>query len=241
MNRPGRIEFWTARSSRGSIFSSEGPFTMNLKLHYHIASTYCQKVILAFYEKGVEFTPVHVNLFDDAARAEYKKLYPLAKIPLLTGDDLFIPESTIIIEYLENEFPNSGTQLIPDDKTAARRVRFKDRVYDNYLNNPVSTLFFESQKPTDKRSAETDAKARQTLETVYQLMEKSLADNAFLSGASFSMADCAAFAPLFYAQKLHPYRDQKNLTAYFGRMMQRPSVQKLLKDLLPALEKYNKK
>ena len=94
---------------------------MNLKLHYNIASTYSQKVLLALFEKGVPFTPAVVNLQDPAARAEYKKLYPIGKIPLLTGEAIFIPESSIIIEFLENEFPDSGTKLIPDDKTAARR------------------------------------------------------------------------------------------------------------------------
>ena len=43
-----------------------------------------------------------------AAHADYKKRYRLAKIPLLSGDDIFIPESTIVIEYLENEFPAAG-------------------------------------------------------------------------------------------------------------------------------------
>jgi glutathione S-transferase len=71
---------------------------MNLILHYAIPSTYSQKAVLAFHEKGVPFTPAPVNLIDPAGAAAYRKLYPLGKIPLLTGDNLFIPESTIIIE-----------------------------------------------------------------------------------------------------------------------------------------------
>lgn len=214
---------------------------MTHSLHYHVASTYSQKALLAHYEKGVDFTPVQVNLFDPAARAEYKKLYPLGKIPLLTGDDLFIPESTTIVEYLENEYPNSGTRLIPEDKTAARRARFKDRVVDLYLNNPVSTLFFESQKPVDQRSAEVGAKARETLDIVYALIDKGLQTETFLSGNAYSIADCAAFGPLFYAQQLHPWAKHKNIAAYFGRVVERPSVKRLLAELLPVLEKFNKK
>jgi glutathione S-transferase len=214
---------------------------MTHRIHYHVASTYCQKVLLAHYEKGIAFEPVLVNMPDPAARAEYKKLYPLGKIPLLTGDDLFIPESTIIIEYLENEYPDAGTRLIPADKTAARRVRFKDRVYDQYLNDPVSTLFFETQKPEGKRNEEAVAKARGTIDVVYGLMEKSLESASFLSGDSYTMADCAAFAPLFYAQRLHPWAQHKNIAAYFARVVERPSAKKLLAELLPALEKFNQK
>ena len=77
---------------------------MELNLHYAIPSTYSQKTMLAFYEKGVEFTPVQVNLFDPAGLAAYKQIYPLGRIPLLTGDGVSIPGASIIIKYLEREF-----------------------------------------------------------------------------------------------------------------------------------------
>ena len=214
---------------------------MNLKLHYNVASTYSQKVLLAFFEKGVEFTPVSISLFDPAARAEYQKLYPLAKIPLLTGEEIFIPESTILIEFLEDEFPHSGTKLIPDEKTAARRVRFKDRVTDLYLNNPVAEIFFDSLKPKEQRNPEAVAKARETIDVAYGYMEESLSKNPLAGSTEFNMADCAAFAPLFYAQKIHPFAQHKHINAYFGRLMARPSVTRLMVELLPALEKFNSK
>jgi glutathione S-transferase len=215
---------------------------MNLTLHYSIFSTYSQKVLIAFYEKGVPFTPATVNLFDPQAAAEYRKLYPLGKVPLLTGDgERFIPESSIIIEFLENEFPNSGTKLIPDDKTAARRVRFKDRMTDLYVNEPVVELFFDSQKPPEKRNPEETAKAHARLEILYGYMNDSLSNNPKAGAEEFTMADCAAFAPLFYAQKLHSFRDYKHVGAYFDRLMQRDSVKKVLAELLPALEKMQAK
>ena len=212
-----------------------------MKLYYAIPSTYSQKALLALYEKGINFEPVQVNVLDPAVAAEYKKTYPLGKIPLLTGEELFIPESSIIIEYLENEFANSGTPLIPADKTAARRVRFKDRILDLYLNNPITTLFFASMKPVDQQNPEAMAKARETINVTYGFLEQDLAKNSFASGNAFSMADCAAFAPLFYAQKLHPFSQHPNISAYFGRLMQRDSVKRVLAELLPALEKFNAK
>ncbi len=214
---------------------------MNLKLYYNVASTYSQKALLAFYEKGVPFTPAVVNLQDPAARAGYKKIYTMGKIPLLTGEGIFIPESSIIIEFLENEFPDSGTRLIPDDKTAARRVRFKDRVTDLYLNDPVANIFFDGLKPPEARNPEAVAKARETIGLTYAYMEDALANNPEAGGADFNMSDCAAFAPLFYAQRLHPFQDHPNIVAYFGRLMARPSVQKLMLELLPALEHFNTK
>ncbi|MDE2421397.1 MAG: glutathione S-transferase family protein [Gammaproteobacteria bacterium] len=209
-----------------------------MKLYYSILSPYSQKVMIAFYEKGVDFTPTKVNFGDEAGRAEYAKIYPLGKIPLLVDEskDLFIPESTIIIEFLENEYAAQGTSLIPSDKTAARRVRFKDRMHDLYVSEPVVTLYFDTMKPADQKNPEAVAKARKTLDVMYNYMEQSFAENQFASGNEFTMADCAAFPGLFYAQKLHPFSQYPNITAYFQRLMQRPSVQKVLSELLPVLQ-----
>ncbi|WP_126284728.1 glutathione S-transferase family protein [Burkholderia stagnalis] len=214
---------------------------MDLTLHYAVPSTYSQKALLAFFEKGVPFTPKPVNLFDPEQASAYRKLYPLGKIPLLTGDDLFIPESTIIVEFLENEFSTSGTKLIPEDPIAARRVRFKDRMHDLYLNEPIVTIFFDSLKPEDKRNPEAVAKAHATLDVMYSFMEEFYGKHPDAGVGEFNMSDCASFAPLFYAQKLHPFSDLKHISAYFARLMERSSVKRLLGELLPALESFNKR
>ena len=100
-----------------------------MKLYFHPLSTYSQKTLIAFHEKGVPFEPQIVNLMDPAGRAEYEKLYPLGKIPSLVRDDgWFIPESTIIVEYLEGYFPDQGPRLIPTERDAARQARFLDRM-----------------------------------------------------------------------------------------------------------------
>ena len=76
-----------------------------MKLYYYPLSTYCQKVLIALYEKSVDFTPERVSLMDDAERDAYRKIYPLGKIPLLVLDDgHWVPESSIIVEYLDTHF-----------------------------------------------------------------------------------------------------------------------------------------
>ncbi len=209
-----------------------------MNLYYSILSPYGQKVLIALYEKGIAFTPVNVNLSDPADKAAYQKIYPLGKVPLLTDEskELFIPESTIIIEFLENEFPGQGTQLIPDDKVAARRVRFKDRMSDLYVNMSISTIFFDGLKPEDKRNPDAVAKAREHLDVMYRFMDDFLGKNEFVSGSEFSMADCATFPGLFYAQKMHPFSDYPNVVAYMQRLMQRASVQKVVAELMPKLQ-----
>jgi len=73
-----------------------------MKLYYHPLSTYSQKVLIACYEKNVTFEPIKVDLMSAEGREAYEAIYPIGKIPLLNPtDDHMVPESTIIIEYLE--------------------------------------------------------------------------------------------------------------------------------------------
>lgn len=58
-----------------------------MKLYYHPLSSYSQKTLMAFQEKGVSFTSEIVDLMSPEGREAYKKIYPLAKIPLLVLDD----------------------------------------------------------------------------------------------------------------------------------------------------------
>jgi glutathione S-transferase len=85
-----------------------------MKLYYHPLSSYSQKTLMAFHEKGCAFEPVLVNLMDEQAKSEYKKIYPMGKVPFLRIEEKSwnVPESSIIIEYIERHYPG-GTKLIP--------------------------------------------------------------------------------------------------------------------------------
>ncbi|TDR32799.1 glutathione S-transferase family protein [Hydromonas duriensis] len=210
-----------------------------MKLYYVVASTYSQKALLALYEKNIAFEPSVVDLASEAGRAAYKEVYPMCKVPLLVAENSFIPESSIIVEYLEDEFANQGTCLIPTDKTLARRTRFKDRMIDLYVNNPIVAIFLDSRKPEDKRNPEAVAQAKNTLMSSLAHFEKELGQQSYMNGDVFTMADCAMFGPLFYAKQMGFVNESPNLQAYFERMMARPSVQKLMGELIPFLEQMN--
>ena len=116
-----------------------------MKLYHHPISSYCQKVQIAMYEKGIEFDSQLVELMDPEKRARYLEVYPMGKIPLLVvDDDHLIPESSIIIDYLDGI---AEPKLIFGDAEQRRKIRFKDRVFDLYLNDSVSTLLFQAMKP----------------------------------------------------------------------------------------------
>jgi glutathione S-transferase len=205
-----------------------------MKFYYNPLSTYAQKALIALYEKQVKFEPIVVNLMTPEGKAEYEKVYPIGKVPLLKpSDDHMIPESTIIIEYLDGHYPN-GTRLIPAGTDEARKVRFMDRMADLYLNDPATTLMF--QKFGFRQSSEDElARATKYVRLSYENFDKRLANQDWLCG-EFSMADCAAIPSLFYCKGIAPFSDYRNIVSYYERAKQRPSYAKVMAEFVPIWE-----
>lgn len=207
-----------------------------MKFHYFPISTYSQKALIALFDKGVAFVPVHVRVLDPEARDAYRKLYPIGKIPLLETDDgRLIPESTHIIEFVDQAYGKSNT-LIATDPELARDIRFLDRTADLYLNNPVVTILFDGWKAPEQRNEAAVAEARRLLDITYQSFDRKLSHQQWLTGDQFSMADCAAIPPLFYAQKVHPYGEYEHLTRYYLQACERPSYAAVMREAMPIWE-----
>ncbi|MFQ6005713.1 MAG: glutathione S-transferase family protein [Woeseia sp.] len=207
-----------------------------MKLYYNPISSYSQKVLIAFNEKGLEFEPNIVNLMDPDGRAKYREVYPLGKVPCLVVDgDHLIPESSIIIEYIDSL---AGPRLIEGDAEATRKIRFKDRMFDLYLNDSVVTLLFQGMKPEEQRDAERIETAQFRIDTMYNFMEHEFGQQSFANGEKFTMADCAAAPALFYAEQAAPFSDHKNISAYWERLKERPSIQRTHEEARPVLEAF---
>lgn len=207
-----------------------------MKLFFHPLSSYSQKTLMAFYEKNVPFVPELVQLMEPAARAEYKKLYPLGKLPLLQLENgRLIPESSIIIEYIDTQV-DSGPTLIPFDIDLGRRTRFHDRQFDFYVNNPMMTILFDGLKPPEARNPAAVAQARETLDTMYPYLDELFGKRTYALGDTFTMADCAAAPALAYCRMVHPFDGFKHLSAYSHRLAERPSFARVQKEAAPYLE-----
>lgn len=209
-----------------------------MNLYYNPLSTYSQKVLIACYEKGLSFTPHVINVRDPKEKAKFSKLYPLGKIPLLiTSSERLIPESSIIIEYFERAYPRSP-RLIPSDPDQAREVRFRDRMHDLYLNNPIVTLLFESRKPEDEQDLALLHRTRHTLDVMYDFLNNEINNHTWSNGENFTLADCAAAPALFYAQRIYPFGKYPAIKAYFSRLMGRLSYRKVIKEAEPLIKKF---
>ncbi len=210
-----------------------------MQLYYFPPSTYSQKALIALEEKNVSFEREIVNLFDDQVRAEYREFYPLGKIPLLKRDDgWIIPESSIIVEFLDTEYPDAHS-LIPSDPTLARQTRFMDRMNDLYLNDSVATLLFESWKPNEEQDKAKIEGAQAQLTTMYEYMNKNLVGKDWLV-EDFSMADCAAAPALLYAQQVFPFTGNAEIERYWQNLSQRKSIAAVFEHAQPYIDNLGK-
>jgi glutathione S-transferase len=209
-----------------------------MKLYYFPLSPYSQKAMIALDEKGVAYEKVSVDLGDAAARVEYEKINRFGKVPFLRDDarDWRVPESSIIIEYLDRHYPG-GTQLIPSDPEQSRQARFHDRVLDLYVTEPALKIFFDGRRPAEKRDAMGVESAQKRLDKSYTIYEEYLGKRQWLLGDAFSIADIAAAPALAMGQHFHPWEGHKNIAAYFARLSARPSVQAAFKQAAEFMAK----
>ena len=208
-----------------------------MKLYYNPISSYAQKVLIALYEKNIAFTPMVVNLMDPASRAEYEKVYPIGKVPCLVEDDgRVLPESSAIVEYLDNKFPDNPPRMIPQDSNAAIEARRWTIFADGYLNDSMQKILFDGMRPADKRDAMGVEAARKLIGRAYGMLDRHLAGKSYVVGNSLSIADCAAVPSLFYLRKVAPFDSHRNIASYFGRMLERPSYARAVKEAEPILK-----
>jgi glutathione S-transferase len=208
---------------------------MSLTLYYHPLSSFCWKTLIALYENGTPFTPQLVDLSNADERAALLKLWPIGKFPVLrdAARDRIIPESSIIIEYLDAEYPGA-TRFIPADTKLALQVRLRDRFYDLYVHLPMQKIMGDRLRPADSRDPYGVAEAKARLQSCYGMIDKEVASRTWAMGDAFGLADCAAAPALFYGNMAVPFgAEHKNLGAFFERLKARPSFARVLKEAEP--------
>ena len=209
---------------------------MPLTLYFHPLSSFCHKALIALYENDIPFKPVSVDLSDEASRSSFLAIWPVGKFPVLRDDDRLIPESTSIIEYLALHHPGPS-KLIPDDAEAALKTREIDRFYDLSLHVNMQKIIGDRWRPAGQKDPHGVAHAQDKVETALAIADKDMANKTWAIGGSFTMADCAAAPPLFYCDfAIAPLAGRyDNLVAYLGRLKQRPSYARALKEAEPFM------
>ncbi len=209
---------------------------MSLKLYFHPLSSFCQKALVALYENDTPFEPHFVDLGSKDSRAAFLKVWPIGKFPVLRDEarDRTVPESSLIIEYLDLHYPGR-TKLVPTDADLAGQARMLDRFYDLYVQVPMQKIVGDRLRPADKKDPFGVDQARELLQIACGTIDKDMATRTWALGDAFSMADCAAAPALYYANLVAPFAENghQNVTRYFERLMDRPSFSRAVKEAEP--------
>lgn len=92
---------------------------------------FCARARIVLAEKGVEYETVTIDLSDRPDWLYEKN--PLGKVPVLEEDSFVLPESDVIMEYLEERYPEPA--LLPSDPAARARVRLMIFRFDTNLGD----------------------------------------------------------------------------------------------------------
>jgi len=208
---------------------------MTLKLYYHPLASFCWKALIALYENDTPFEAILVDLADPQSAADFKAVWPMGKFPVLvdTERDRTVPESSIIIEYLARHFPGPS-ELVPADPDLARQARLRDRIFDQYVHEPMQKIVLDNIRPDGMRDPFGVAAARAQLVTALDMLEEHMAGQEWALAEGFGLADCAAAPALFYADKAQPFgRSHPSTMAYLERLKARPSFARVLAEAEP--------
>ena len=158
-----------------------------LRLHGFASSNYHNVVKAVLLEKGIEFEEVTAYPpADEAFRAKN----PTGRFPCLeTEDGSFLGESKVILDYLEDAFPD--VPLLPGDPLRRAQVRELMEVIDLYLELPARRLYAEALFD-GKVSDEVKDDARLELMRGVAGLEERARYSPYIAGPELSLADFGA-------------------------------------------------
>ena len=198
-----------------------------LKLYDSPECPFCQKTRIVLAEKDLSYETVPVDLqAGEQKRPDFLKLNPFGKVPVLIDDEVIVYDSTVINEYLEDEYPHP--QLMPADSAARARVRTFEDYADNAFIPLAGSIMRELRKPEAERDQAKLAQSREQIGRQLAVLDGSLAGRNWLVG-NFSLAD-VAFAPrvvILPALGVALDPEWRNVAAWIQRLNQRASIHDL--------------
>jgi len=107
-----------------------------LKLHGFAVSNYFNMVRMVLAAKGIDYELVQTFPSQDE---NWLSMSPMGKVPCLETEHGALAETAVIIEYLEDMFPERP--LLPSDPFARARVRQMMHTLELYIELPARRLF----------------------------------------------------------------------------------------------------
>jgi glutathione S-transferase len=197
-----------------------------MKLYDFLPCPFGQKVRIVLAEKGLNYELVQIDLAQgEQRRPDFLRLNPFARVPVLIDEDVTVYDSTIIAEYLEDEYPEPP--LLPPVGSSAMRARARswEDFADTSFTPQVGQLMAELTKPENERDASRVQRLQQSVERMLNFLNHELQGQEYLT-EQFSVADIA-FAPRLVVLRdlgVEVGQNRNNADAWLKRMIERPSI-----------------
>jgi glutathione S-transferase len=190
-----------------------------VRLYDYAASCNCYKVRLLLAHLGIDYERVPVDIFAGGTLSDsYARINPMRTVPVLETEEGYLPESNAILTYLAE-----GTPYVPDDPWERARV-VGWLIYEQtdvvFMVGGLRFRLMVGRWTPDHPEA---VRRREGALEVLQFLDDHLAENEFLVGGRYTIADIAVYAYSHRAEEaqldLEPY---PNLRAWFERIESQP-------------------
>jgi RNA polymerase-associated protein len=169
---------------------------------------YCARVRILLAEKQIPYESVEIDLQNRPAWLYAKN--PAGKVPVLEEDGFVLPESRVIMEYLEDRYPEPA--LMPTSPAERSLVRLWLERFDD-LAQPYYRVVFDDEPADD-------------LDVQLGKLDAALAATPYLAGPQFSLADIGYVPWIIRAQERADVGvgGHENLRRWVDRLAERPSI-----------------
>lgn len=203
-------------------------------------SGYYNKLKLVLLEKEIPFREKLVYPWQNELLRESS---PIGKIPFIETDNGGLSESQVILEYLEDLYPDKP--MYPADVFA--RAKCRELIQHLELNAEwVARRLYKESFFGGVVSEETKHEAHERLALGLDAVARLSSFSPYIFGSSFSAADCAAYMHFFNikqtTQKIYGEnmleRFLPRISAYLQLMDSRPHVQRVMAERAVAMAAF---
>ena len=199
-----------------------------LKVHGVSLSPFVRKVLFALAYKEQPYD--QVNVFPGDTSDEFSAISPLHKVPVLEDDGFTIPDSSIILRYLEAKYP--ANPIYPADPQDQARACWLEEYADTRLMECCAGLFRERflARAFFKREPDQALIATilsETMPPVLDYLESVVQDDGFFLGDHLTVADIgitSAFVSAGYGDFEPNAESHPKLAGYVARATASPIV-----------------
>jgi glutathione S-transferase len=213
-----------------------------VKLYSAPLSLFARKVEVALAEKGLAFERVMVPFSQERGYSpkheDVLAINPKGQVPVFVDNGLNLYDSTVILEYLEDAYPDPPLYPgLPDERA---QCRLWDLFADEIMLVPVRGLMHRTTPrrvdPEAWEAAEAKAKgAEAAVGHHHAEIDRRLRSQPYLCG-TFSVADISVFMNVLYSQRLGGPSLQPHaaLADWYDRLGKRPAFERTVAEILAA-------